>query len=143
MNDRERAEIYLNLYRQQMERYGRTQDVEWKANSGVWTLLAGAIYLAAKDIVAISRCLAAVILIGLVAVHCAWLLAMHRSENFDKGLWVQYRSKALRLADPDYHGPDNFRRDWREELIWLLLEVGVTIMLSVVLFSMLFCRFKS
>lgn len=143
MNDKERAEIYLSLYRQQMERYCKTQDVEWKANFGVWTLLAGAIYLAAKDTVAISGCLTAVILIGLVSVHCAWLLAMHRSENFDKRLWVQYRGKALRLADPDHHGSDDFRRDWWAEVIWLLLEVGMTIMLSVVLFSMLLWRSKS
>lgn len=34
-------DAFLTLYKQQMEHFRHTQQLEWKANFGIWTLLAG------------------------------------------------------------------------------------------------------
>ena len=81
-------------------------------------------------------------LIVVVAVHWGWLLAIHHSENCDKKLWVQYRGKALLLADPEDHSLRDGGRPWYKELVWLGLEGGMTAILSLILFSMLFWRCK-
>jgi hypothetical protein len=143
MNDKERAEIYVSLYKHQLDHYERTRDVEWKANFGIWTLLAGAIYLAAKETVTISRPLTAVGLTGVIVVHFFWLLAVQRSESSEVRLYSEYRHKALLLVDPEDRRPSDLRRyPWYKTLVWLVLEVGMTTILSVGLFSMLFWRSK-
>jgi hypothetical protein len=139
MDDKDKVQAYISLYMQQMERYNKTQDIEWKANFGIWTLLAGSIYLAAKERVIVSPCLTAIVLAVLVSVHFGWLLAIHSSEAFDKKLWVKYRNDALLLVHSGAKlVPDV--RPWYREPLWVLLEVGMTAVLSLVLFSIMFWR---
>lgn len=138
MDDKERVQAYISLYKQQMERYTKTQDIEWKGNFGIWTLLAGAIYLAATRPTTISRPLAGSVLIVLTALHCGWLWAVHSSGEIDKGLWVEYRGKALLLLDARSSASSKHKRPFWKELVWLCLEVGVTAVLSLILYAVLF-----
>jgi hypothetical protein len=139
MEEKEQVQAYISLYKQQMERYGRTQDIEWKGNFGVWALLAGASYLAAKETVTLSRLTTGTVLLLTVIVHFGWLLNIHNSERFDKRLWVEYRRWALDIIRPG-HGEEPFRHSWLKEFVWILLEVGMTTILSLVLFALLFWR---
>jgi hypothetical protein len=83
MEEKDKVEAYISLYKQQMERYGKTQDIEWKGNFGVWALLAGASFLAAKEPVTLSHCTTGLVLWLTVVVHGIWLHNIHSSERFD------------------------------------------------------------
>jgi hypothetical protein len=145
---KDKVDAYINLYKQQMDRFNKTQDVEWKGNFGVWAMLAAAIYFAAKESVDVSRGLAALLLTLISLVHCGWLLFVHDSQRIDKSLWVLYRNKVAAelgcakeqqeiLSDSQW-----YRNRPLREFFWTSFEIGMTILLCVLLFVMLFFRTK-
>lgn len=139
MEDKERVEAYISLYKQQMDRFSKTQDIEWKGNFGIWALLAGAIYLAAKEPINIPLSVAGIVLIVLVLVHLGWLSAVHYSERCDKRFWVEYRRRTLDIIQPN-HGEPPFKYSWIREAFWILLEAGMTLILGGLLFAILIWR---
>ncbi len=56
MDDDKRVQGFLDLLKQQIQNRQNTQEIEWKANIGFWTLLAGANYFVAQQHVSISLC---------------------------------------------------------------------------------------
>jgi hypothetical protein len=147
MDEEKRVQAFIDLYKHQMERFRQTQDIEWKANFGLWTLLAGAIYLAKEKIIAILTCPLTFLLLFVLLVHVGWLQRIHRSQQFDKKHWVRYRSEALSLLRVG-HDPAVFEDEkqaqtnlWTE-LTWRALEVGITFLLCAVLFIILFSAHK-
>ena len=141
MDYEKRVAAFIEIYKQQMQRFHQTQQVEWKANFGVWTLLAGATYLAVhQKSVNVSPTVAGTILVIIVVVHFAFLYKIHQSELFDKRLWVRYRQEALTLLrtnslihEDEKHTP----RSRLTEGIWLSLEVGITALLCFFLWLMI------
>ena len=142
MNEEQRVHALIELYKQQMERFHQTQQVEWKANFGIWTLLASASYLAAQGKFRIaSSCpyelsVVATLLLTIV-IHGIWLRKIHESEGYDKRLWVEYRTEALeQLRDSRkvYQHEKEWGRSGGAEAIWLVLEVGITCLLSAAFF---------
>jgi hypothetical protein len=129
-----RVQSFLELYKQQMERYRQTQEIEWKANFGLWTLLAGAIYLLKDRFASLSSHLAWIALVFLVVLHGWWLYKIHKSEEVDKELWSHYRAEALKLLRGSENPLDHEtyrQRGFVSEILWLLLEVGVTLLLAL------------
>jgi len=143
MDEAQRVEALLALYKQQMEHFHHTQQIEWKANFGIWTLLAGAIYVATKESVHLSRgWTAAVVLIFAVVVHALWLWRVHLSERADKQLWTGYRAEALRLIrgnETRFEHEPPWKRSRLSEVAWLFLELMVTVLLCAFLFLSLPC----
>jgi hypothetical protein len=127
--------VYLELYKQQMERFHQTQEIEWKANIALWTLLAGAIYLAKDHNLGVPKCFVYFAATGIVLLHCCWLVKVQSSEHIDKVLWMRYRSDALALLRPGKcprkHETEADDRGWTP--LWLLLEVGMTTILAALL----------
>ena len=117
-----------------MDRFTQTQAVEWKGNFGVWTLLAGAAYLVAKEHVYVPLYLAAALLLLLNAAHVGWLKFIHDSEQFDKKLWVHFRTKALQAIPTEVVGNEHKHN----EAVWDLFEGGITAILSVALFALIY-----
>jgi hypothetical protein len=134
MEDDKQFQGLLDLYKQQMQHRHYTQDIEWRANIGFWTLLAGANYFAAKNQVPISFSWALVICSLTVVMHGWWLLMIHRSEQADKRLWVRYRKEALQILRTvgSPHHEDENRFD-RSEWTWLIPELWLTFALSALL----------
>jgi hypothetical protein len=143
MNEAQRVEALLALYKQQMEHFRHTQEIEWKANFGIWTLLAGAIYIVTKEPVHISRGWAALAaLIAATGLHACWLWRVHYSEISDKQLWTRYRAEALQLirGNETLHEHETpWKRSHWHEAIWLSVEIMVTALLCVFLFQSLPC----
>jgi hypothetical protein len=139
INEAQRVEALLDLYKHQMEQFRNTRELEWKANLAIWTLLAGAVYVLPKEPVHISHCVAAVALISAIVVHAFWLRKVHDSEAYDKVLWSRYRAEALRLI----RGTATVGEDetpYKESMrptIWFWLEVGVTALLCASLLMFL------
>jgi hypothetical protein len=138
MNDSERVQALLDLYKQQMGQFQHTQDIEWKANFGIWTLLAVSIYVATTKSVRIHRgCLAFVALLIVVVVHTVWLLFVHSSELADKQLWSRYRLEALaivRNAHTEHKHEGLFCRSVMREFSWLSVEMMITTLLCLFLY---------
>jgi len=136
-------EGFLNLYKQQMEHFRHTQQIEWKANFGIWTLLAGAIYIVNKEVVHIPHrgwpmAVVLILLFAAASLHLLWLLKVHRSEIADKRFWTRYRADALQvIRGGSTDTLDEDERPWNrkpsDELQWLALEVMVTVFLCVFL----------
>jgi hypothetical protein len=85
-----------------------------------------------KEGVCIPRCWAAVALLIATFIHALWLWKIHGSEVSDKEFWTRYRAEAL----PIIRGNDTLHDDevpWRrtrgEKIVWLFLEVTVTVLL--------------
>lgn len=133
MDPKDTVQLYINLCKNQMDRFTQTQVVEWKGNFGVWTLLAAAAYLVAKEHVHVPLCLAAVLLLLLNAAHIGWLKFIHDSEQFDKKLWVHFRTEALKAIPGEAVGNELKHN----EFVWDLFEGGVTAVLSVALFALI------
>jgi hypothetical protein len=87
MDDEKRVTAFIELYRQQMERYRQTQDVEWKVNLSIYASLAGAIYFIAQHPLQIGSCIAILLFLiipGLIPfMHAWWLWKIHDSEQAD------------------------------------------------------------
>jgi hypothetical protein len=143
MSEEQQAQAFIAWFKQQMERFNQTQQVEWKGNFGVWSLLAGAIYLAKDKSITIAAnfpCLAVIILAVVFLCHLVWLLKIHDSQRVDKRLWVRYRGEALTLL----RGGAALRKDETEsertflqEATWLTTEAGITLVLCVLVFILL------
>jgi hypothetical protein len=143
MENHEVARVFVDLYTQQMKRFGETQNIEWKANFGVWTLLAGAIYLALQikehfQVLTIAPCIwviLSVVLVSGVFAHGLWLSKIHDSLAFDKKLWVTYRKEALKNLNANHDVIDLGDMDQTSttKIVWLWLEIGVSLILSVIL----------
>jgi hypothetical protein len=143
-------DAFLTLYKQQMEHFRHTQQLEWRANFGIWTLLAGAIYIVNKEVVQIPYrgwliALVPILLFAAALLHVLWLLKVHRSEDNDRRFWRRYRAEALQglrggstnTLHEDERPSDRKRgNDWQ----WIALEGMVTVLLCVFLFSSLSTR---
>jgi hypothetical protein len=139
-------DAYISLYKQQMDRFNNTQDVEWKANFGIWALLAGAIYFAAQKSVTVPKGWVVLVLCCAVVVHYVWLRLIHDSQQLDKDLFSLYRRRAAQILECEKEQEDLlsrskwYRKPWVRvrELVWTCLEVGMTGLLCLLLFVMLF-----
>lgn len=125
---KQKLETCLTLYKQQMEHYHKTQDVEWKGTFGAWTLTAAAVATTFQHKLAGGSWTLSILAVPVL--HAVWLLQIHRSEEFDKHLWAEYRDEACGLVSLGRHG-DRGRGKVRE-LLWLLPEVGITLAFGVV-----------
>jgi hypothetical protein len=137
MDEEKQVEGFLTLYRQQMQSFRDTQGIEWKANFGVWTLLSGAIYLISQHPISLPRWLAALTCIGVILCHGWWLVKIHRSEQFDKKLWVRYRGEALQLLRNEHNLHQDEADFDRAEWPWLVVVLRLTGVLALVLFKVL------
>jgi hypothetical protein len=145
MSDKERAQGFIDLYKQQMQQRHTTQGIEWRVNIGYWTLLAGANYFAAQHRVALpSLWIVRSTCILTVVMHLFWLIKIQHSENYDKILWIEYRKKALHLMGYDPPSPPKrnwFMKGWFKILewraLWLLPEMWLTVALSALLWWLL------
>lgn len=139
-------DAYISLYKQQMDRFSNTQTVEWKANFGIWALLAGAIYFAAQKSVSAPKGWVILVLCCVFVVHFTWLRLIHDSQQLDKDLFSLYRRRAAQILGCEKEQEDLlarskwYRRPWvrLRELVWTCLEVGMTGLLCLLLFVMLF-----
>lgn len=148
MDDEKRVRGFLDLYQQQMQQFRDTRGTEWKASIGFWTLLAGANYFVAQHPFSVPFCCAFFICLLTVVMHGWWLVMIHRSEQFDRKLWVHYRKEALQClrshdanssvkdatALPPPEDEDNAKRGFGRELLWLVPELWLTIALSALLY---------
>src|SRR6266478_822286 len=133
MDNEKRADLFLSAYKAQMQRYSDTQKIEWQANFGVWTLLAGSIYFVAQHPIHPPWCINALACVGTVVAHGWWLHKIHKSEEFDKNLWARYRLEGLLLLrEPPKSEEDEkpSKRDWRNSVSWLAAELWLTCVLS-------------
>jgi len=129
-------EAYLSLCRQQMDHYHKLQQVEWRGTFGAWTLMAGAAYFTVQHDLHLGMWAMGGLIIAVI--HSLWLLAIYRTEEFDKALWTHYRAQVLRILNAgalDEVAPGEQRyalRSRGKELKWLALEAGVTWFLALV-----------
>ncbi len=129
-----RAQAFIDLCKSQMEQFRSTQGFEWKANIGYWTLLAGAIYAVLQHPIHFPFCLVTAGFILTVVMHLCWLVKIQHSEQYDKRLWIMYRTKALRLLRHDNTTSKNkFKKRWWHYACWLIPEVWPTVVLSLFL----------
>ncbi len=151
LKNEDKLKAYVDLYKQQMLHYEKSQDVEWKGSFGVWTLLVGGVFLAWQNFGSENPALfnpwIALVIAGLpVLIHFFWLFKRHKFEEFDKKLWSRYRAEARTIlltseADGDAKLPDDELEyqglSFLDRLKWLVLEVGVTLGLALTLWFLL------
>lgn len=134
MDDDKRVQGFLDLFKQQMQQRQNTQEIEWKANIGFWTLLAGANYFVVQQHVSISLCWAVFMCLLTIGMHGWWLYMIHSSEEDDKELWIRFRREALLLLrTPGSPQNEDENRTRRSEWPWLIPELWLTLALSVLL----------
>lgn len=132
-----KLDTYVKLYERQMTHYENTQGVEWKVTIAMWTLLAAAISWTAQYPGVLRGFLGPYRLAVFVfpVFHALWLFRVHDSEQFDKRLWVRYRTAARVMLSLDAFPDDETvseRRTW-DEVGWIAMEAGTTLVLAFAL----------
>ena len=139
LDDKGRIDAYLTMYKAQMEHCRTTMDIEWRVTFAAWTLLAGIAYGAAKEGVHLPPAIAWAVLL-VAPAHLVWLVMIHRSEDFDKKLWSEYRAKVLALlgeSTRDATAAVWTVRGLARHAAWLSVEVGMTALLTVIAWRLL------
>lgn len=124
-----RLDTCVEFYKQQMEHYHKTQEVEWKGTFGAWALAASAVALTFQEGVSFRSGWWLLLAVLVPACHITWLRLVHASQEEDKKLWTYYRNEASVLVElhekyKDYAG----RHGWRE-FFWIATEAGPTLAL--------------
>lgn len=128
-----RAELYLALYKQQMEYFHETRRIEFQANLALWGAIFGVGYaLAGKVKPPLTYSLGLIIGTGFLSGVWAWFL--HKTKKFDKTLFGTYRARIERLLGEEPLRPD--KPSPAAEHAWWLFYVVATVVFStgVVLF---------
>ena len=101
----QRAQLYLELYKQQMAYFHETRRIEFQANLALWGAIFAVGYaLAGKVHPSAALSLGFVIGTGLVSGVWAWFL--QKTKNFDKVLFAEYRARIERLLGAQPLRPD-------------------------------------
>ena len=97
MNDEKKLDAALALYKQQMEHYHKTQDVEWKGTFGAWTLGVAMLWATFQPTFRMGSSRWVLLVLAIPILHCLWLLKIHNSEEEDKVFWT---SSVRRMSPP-------------------------------------------
>ena len=130
LDNKTKIDACLAIYKQQMEHYHSTQQVEWRVTIGTWALGAGAVALTFQQNVQLRPGYWLGLILLLPLAHMGWLLLIHASEEQDKMLWVQYRNEAARLIHVDYKAYTG--RSILSQVGWLAAEAGPTLALATI-----------
>ena len=131
---------YLELYKTQLSRFSQTQNIQWRVNYGLWSLIVvGGAFLVRQnhefDII-----LACFIAFFIFLLHLVWSYRVQDSLNIDKKLFVAYRIKVEESMNDDTSSKIlNAHKAERNEFllgttIWIIVQVSFTfiLMLSII-----------
>jgi hypothetical protein len=136
MDTSKKLDAYISLYKTQMEHFRNTVQIEWRVTFAAWTLLVALTYAVADKGIQLPGLAWTVLLVPIL--HTFWLCLIQGSEDVDKSLWVSYRRKALDILGCPATNTDSWtKRPVWKHAIWILLESGVTLLLSLVALSLL------
>lgn len=119
-------ETCIVFYKQQMEHYHKTQEVEWKGTFGAWALAASAVALTFRNGFTFHPGCWVGLVLFVPACHAAWLWLIHASEEKDKKLWGYYRNEASKLVNLEEKYKNYNGRPVASELLWVAIEAGPT-----------------
>jgi len=128
-------EHLLQLTQLYMEQRDRTKDTQWKVNIGLWTLLTAAIYvgLDTNHPERVPNDSVLWILFALPVLHGVWVRQVSHSIEGDRALIHEWRARIEekpRLQEP---ARATANRCWT----WLLIQVGVTLILTAAAYLIL------
>jgi len=140
MTDKEKAYCFIELYKEQMNHFKQTRDIEFKVNIAFWTLIVLAGYF--LNLIISSRsysnfnCFYIIIALLFLACHLfLWLLPISRSEKIDLHYIKEYRDKIEDLAGEKptpYYGETKDGQE-RRIMSWMICEATITCLLLIVL----------
>ena len=126
-----KTDVYIELYKGQLEKFKHTQNIQWKMNISLWaSILGGANFLVKYNIV-LENYKKWIILISLTSLHFLWTYFIEQSLTTDKNYFVKYRNLADSSAKESAN--KNVKKKDKVELPikWVFLQVLFTIMLTV------------
>lgn len=129
----QRAQLYLELYKQQMAYFHETRRIEFQANLALWGAIFAVGYALAGKVHP-SACLSIIFVIGTVLLSGVWAWLLQKTKNFDKKLFAEYRARIERLLEAEPLHPVTTTAVG--EHAWCLFYVTATLVfsISVVLF---------
>ena len=149
----ERANAYISLSNQLSQAYNWRRSLEWKIHIALWTLLAasGYAYLRFNPDFGIKALVPIlIILVPFVFLHLVCSIKLHRSENKEQKLSIEFRKKAEAILErggddqPKDEGlnikkektldaPPSRKKCFEGYWWWLVIEVSTTIIIAIVI----------
>jgi hypothetical protein len=152
MTDKEKADCFCQLYRDQQDRFKHTRDIWFKIMLILWTFIVVAGYSIKKEINLCSfKDYAVFIGIYIIIGVCIWFIyyacyrkLLYDSLITDKWIGIQYRNeinKLTRITLSDQNGKEDILNKpyWEEGDRWKIPEALITFFLyTCVFFYLLF-----
>ena len=132
MTDKEKADCFIELQKEQLKRFMQTRDIELKINIALWTaIIVSAFYCKEKIILdsVVSKCIYIVVSIALVLAHFYWLKNIQKSEDTDKHYFIEFRKAVVTLTEMEIEKHKGY---FIKSSNWVNLQTAVTILLLIV-----------
>jgi len=127
LSARDRADVYLELYKQQMSYFHETRRIEFQANLALWGAIVAVGYgLAGK--VQPSTSLSLAFIASTVVLSGVWAWFLQKTKGFDKHLFAEYRKRVERLLGAEPLNPATTSA--LGENAWWLFYVLATLLFS-------------
>lgn len=114
----QRAQLYLELYKQQMSYFHETRRLEFQANLALWGAIFAVGYALAGKVHP-SPSLSFGFIIFTCVLSGVWASFLKKTKGFDKHLFGQYRSRIERLLGANPLNPSQPVRFVSEHAWWL------------------------
>jgi hypothetical protein len=131
MENKEKAEIILELLKHKADHCKQTRDIEFKVNISIWTLIALIGYFGK-----ISTLLYICIAIAIFIVHFFWMILIQNSEDGDHCYMEEYRKEiekivGIKVKEPELEGIPGFfkavvRKMHLSKIQWIIVEILMT-----------------
>ena len=130
-----KANVYLELYKQQMAYFHETRRIEFQANLALWGAILALGYAAAGRVQP-SLWVSLWFVLGTTILSGIWAFFLQKTKNFDKTLFSAYRGKieALLGAQPTVVTASS---GFVARHAWFLFFVIATLLLSVAVMAFL------
>jgi len=141
MTEKEKADCFIELHKEQLGKFKQTRDIEFKVNIALWTLIVVASKFIKDVLPYYSDNLQIVAFIILaILIICGhlflWMVPIQNSEDKDDHYVLKYRhlieqlcEKNISLDPGDYKNKTRLRDFKSSSLKWIMFEVGITTIL--------------
>lgn len=125
MEDKDRAQVLVELYKVQMSRFQSTQKTQWTLNTLLWAALVGSTTISFSSEVedAIDSQIEYVYIC--FAIYCTCIILIQFSLNHDKKLISKYRRQIEAHAEvQSFQSKRDF--NWIKSWLWIIIQCLLT-----------------
>lgn len=136
MTDKEKADCFIQLHKDRIDKFKQTREIEFKINLALWTfILVSGYYLkqqlgcAFEDIWKINSIFIIIGILIVIGHFWFWMKPIQKSENNDAEYSKEYRKIIYKLTSFEV------KENEINSKSWIIFEICITILLLFIVFA--------